>query len=280
MSDYSGLIMESQVDWLTASAHGRERSANLRDLAIHLTEEEKAKGNRTKSWRLMGYEGTHTGAVEWGRRDANSAIIRLIGQRAEDSLTDVLSVADQVTRLDLAVTWQADPPDPLHARNQYVLAELARQKNRRMPLPSMVMDANGGNTFYLGSRESEYFLRVYNKQAECLATGDDEGAERYRACWRWELETKASVAQSLARLVDDVPDRPAYVRDYLASYAQQHGLASPFAAGQPCNIRVGFRRRADADSKLRHLRRNVRPTVRWLREAGYADAVREALELP
>lgn len=277
---YSGEIIESQVDWLTASAHGRELSARLRDLAIHLQREEAAKGNRPKSWRLMGYEGTHVGAVEWGRRDEHSAIIRLIGQRAEVSLTDVLSVADQVTRLDLAVTFQHDPPDPLHGRNQYTLAELWRAKHPTGAMPMLISEPTHGGNFYLGHRTSENYLRVYNKQAECMALGDDEGAERYRACWRWELETKASIAASLSRLVDDSADRPAYIRDYLASYADQHGLAAPFTAGQPCSLVPGFRRRADADTKLRHLRKNVLPTVRWLREAGYSAQVREALELP
>lgn len=39
----------------------------------------------------------------------------------------------------------------------------------------------------------------------------------------------------------------------------------------------GFRRRSDADSKLAHLHKNVRPTADWLREAGHEDELREVL---
>lgn len=39
----------------------------------------------------------------------------------------------------------------------------------------------------------------------------------------------------------------------------------------------GFRRRSDADSKLKHIRRNVRPTSDWLRKAGHDLDLREAL---
>lgn len=279
MANHSGTVIESQVDWLTVSAHGEEASQNLIDLAHGLCGEEVAKGNRQRHWRLMGYEGTHCGAVEYGRRDSASGMLRLIGQVAQDHMLKALSVADTVTRVDLAATWRAEPPDPKLGDNTYAMAEWHHRSHPRSALPSRVQDAAGGQTVYLGRRESENFLRVYNKGAECIALDDREGAERYRDCWRYELEIKGPLSQAMATLVADHPSPSAYIQNYLYAYCEAHGIAPPFLADGPQKLLPGFRRRSDTDSRLRHLARNVRPTVEWLREQGELERALDALGL-
>lgn len=279
MPDNTGTVIESQVDWLTVSAHGEAASDNLIDLAHGLAGEEKHKGNRERHWHLMGYEGTHVGAVEYGRRDNASGILRLIGNVANEHMLKALSVADTVTRVDLATTWRAEPPDPLIGNNTYAMAEWFHQRHPRSALPSRVQDAAGGQTVYLGRRESEYFLRVYNKGAESIAAGDDAGAERYRACWRYELEIKGPLSQAVATLVADHPTASTYIQDYLYTYCEAHGITTPFLADGPQALLPGFRRRSDTDSRLRHLARNVRPTVEWLRDQGELERALDALGL-
>lgn len=267
------------MDWLTASAHGRDRSVALEQLAASLQKEQAAQGNRTTRWRLQGYEGTHCGAVEWGRRDENASIIRLIGDQARSGLADVLSVADQVTRVDLAVTWRASPPDPLLGHNSYAMAEMHHAAHPTAALPWKIEDADGGSTCYVGKRESEYMLRLYNKGAEAVAKQDQEGIERYRACWRYELECKASVAKPIAETVANEESPEEYIRRYLYTYCEQHGIEPAFPAVGGLHLVPGFRRRSDADSRLLHLEKNVRPTVRFLRSAGREADLREALEI-
>lgn len=279
MAEYTWDVIESQVDWLTVSAHGKDSASNMLDYARSLAKEEKAKGNRERRWRLMGYEGTHTGAVEYGQRDQESTILRLIGDSAERHLSVALSLADQITRVDYAVTSRATPPDPHYGRNAYTLAEMFYASHPQAARPWFTGDASGGYTCYVGARESETFLRVYNKEEETRAQDDKEGTERYRACWRVELESKASMAAALANLASDAPDRPAVVLRYLDAYCQAHGIPPPFMVGRPMSLLPGFRRRADAESRLRHLSRNVKPTVDWLREAGELDRALTALGL-
>lgn len=279
MREYTWEVIESQVDWLTVSAHGRDSSQNMLDFARGLAKEQKAKGNRERRWRLMGYEGTHVGAIEYGQRDSESTILRLIGQEAERHLSNALSLADQVTRVDYAVTSRADPPDANFGRETYQMAEAYRAGHPESARPWFTGDSDGGFTCYVGSRQSDNFLRVYNKQAECIALQDEAGAERYRACWRVELEAKASMAGALATLASESEDRADVVLHYLDAYCKAHGIAPPFLVGQPMALLPGFRRRADAESRLRHLARNVRPTLDWLRDAGELDRALSALGL-
>lgn len=273
----SGVLIESQVDWLTASAHGKERSQRLMDVARHVSKEEDSRGNRKRRWRLMGYEGYRVGRVAYGRRDDASCLVQLSGDTADAKLTDVLDEADVVTRIDLAATWRCSPPDPLMGRNQYALAEMFHQAHPTSARPWFVGDSEGGYTCYLGSRESATFLRIYDKARESIASEDRAGAERYRACWRFELEAKAGMAEALATMVADREDRADYVRDYLVSFLAAHGMVAPFVAGQPVALLPGFRRRSDEESRLKHLARNVRPTVRWLEERGRGADLRAAL---
>jgi hypothetical protein len=275
--DHKGVVIEAQVDWLTCSVRGEDRARNLADLGQRLAQEEKALGNRPHRWRSMGYEGTHVGRAEYGWRDRQSSILRLSGDLASRALTDGLSAADYVTRLDIAVTWRADPPDPTIGRNTLALAELFRRSHPRSALPSYHGDMDGGYTFNLGKRRSAYYFRLYNKEAECIATDDGAGAERYRGCWRYELEVKGPMALPLAERVDAEDDRPSYVQQYIYQWLQAHGIEPPFGEHGPRRLLPGFRRRSDADSKLAHLARNVRPTVDWLREQGREADLREVL---
>jgi len=228
MADLTGTVIESQVDWLSVSQHGRDDAHSLAALAAELGKEETRKGNKLRKWRLMGYEGNHVGAVEWGMRDDSSCLVRLIGDVADRRLTDVLSLAGIVTRLDLAVTWRGEPANPHVGRNAYSEAMVRYKEKARAARPSRIENGDGGSTVYLGSRESEYFLRIYDKGHEAIEKNDTAGIERYRDCWRFELEAKGPLSIRLAKRVNTTSDRPVYVQQYLHDYLSDHGITPPF----------------------------------------------------
>lgn len=279
MVDSTGSLIESQVDWLTCSAHGAAAAGNLLDLARRIAADEKANDAKARPWFTLGYEGFHVGRIEYGQRASDATIVRLIGQLAADEIDNALSVADNVTRLDIAATWRAVPPDPQHGHNSYSLAQMFWQRHPESALPSQQMDAKKGHTVYLGNRRSPTYFRLYNKHAECLATRDAFGAERYLDCWRYELEVHDQLAHRLADRVIDQEDRPGFVRDYVSTYASQHGLLPPFAPGSEMRLTPGFRRRSDADTKVEYLHRNARPALAWLRSIGQLERGLDALGL-
>lgn len=279
MPHLSGTVIESQPDWLTVSVHGEQAAARMLEWATAIAAEEAEKGNRKRPWRMMGYEGYHVGAIEYGQRDQASCEARLIGDAASRYLTQAMSLADNVTRLDLAVTWRAEPPDPYLGRNAYSLAVAHWQENHHRAKPWRVEDADDGYTLYIGKRDSENFFRLYNKEAESIASRDRVQAERYAGCWRHELETKGPLAFRLAERVNDEEDRAAYVQGYIWQYLLAHGIEPAFPDQGGRALLPGFRRRSDADSKLKHLERNVAPSIRWLIDQGHEDDVRRILGL-
>ena len=61
------------------------------------------------------------------------------------------------------------------------------------------------------------------------------------------------------------------------SYLHDHGIEPIYTDDTPSVILPGFSRRSDAESRLYNLGRNVRPSLDWLRDAGYADDAMAAL---
>jgi hypothetical protein len=279
MPENTGTIIEAQVDWLTVSAHGERKAQNLLALGKSLEAEQRALGNKRRAWKMMGYVGTHCGAVEHGAQGTDHAELRLIGDLADRELTKALSAADLVTRCDIAVTWRAEPADPLLGQNAWALATMHHAAKPRSALPWRVTDANGGYTVYLGARGSEQMLRIYHKGAEAVAKGSDDEQEKYKDCWRYELECKGSISLPLADRVNSHDDRTTFVQQYLYEWCQRHGVEPAFPFRGSVAIIPGFRRRSDSDSKLRHLAKNVRPTVEWLASEGKLDLARKALGL-
>lgn len=279
MPHHSGLVIEAQVDYLRCSAHGQSAAQNLTDLARGLAEEERARGNRERRWRLMGYEGTHVGRVAYGKRDEASSILDLSGQAANEYLSPALAVADTVTRVDLAVTWRADSPRPTLGPDTYAQMLEWYQADTRRARPSTTNDGAGGYTAYLGQRQSENFLRLYNKEAECRSTQDWAGVQRYQNCWRYELEVKGGLSQKIAHEVDDHAMRWWYVRSYLWQFLTAHGVEPAFPLDGSAALLPGFSRRSDDDVSLRHLAKNVKPTLKRLSKHGRTEDALVALGL-
>lgn len=120
---------------------------------------------------------------------AGSAIRNVLEYYQLDQKTlvcKVLHAGGRVTRLDLAkdLTGENVPLDKIYQaleRGEY--SGTARKF-------AQIHSLGGGNTIYVGSRQSEKFVRIYDKAAESKLSGQ---------LWtRFEVETKGMVARSVA----------------------------------------------------------------------------------
>jgi len=276
---YSGAVIEAQPDWLTVSAHGETPAKALLDLAVGLEKEERALGGKPRKWRSMGYEGLHTGRIEYGQRDRFATELRLSGNAANTYLAPAVALADRITRLDLAVTWRGDEPAPKLGLQELARVKRYHEAHPKSAGPWIVSDVDGGFTLYVGQRLSEYFGRLYNKEAQERKQMGKTYDHRYDNAWRYELEMKASVPTAVLKKMQKADDQAAWVQAYVHTYFAAHGMSPPFEAAGPMQLVPGFRRASDADSKLNHLSKNVRPTVLWLKEQGRGDDLMKALGL-
>jgi DNA relaxase NicK len=274
----SAVVVEAQADWLTAMFYGDRLADCARQMARGWAKGEVSLGAKaTRAW-VEGYELEVNGRVRFGEK-RDSAIIQVSGQLADDHLEELVDVASRISRVDLAVTVRTREEDPHVAANAYLEAGWFFEKHARAAMPSRHQSATKGDTVYLGHRDSERYFRLYNKHAECEASGDAAGAEHYRNCWRYELELKRSVAPPTALALAGAPDRPAYCQEYLHDYVSGHGIVPLFPATGDRVLVPGFRRRSDLESRRAWLRSHAKPVVRFALERLGREAVLRDLGL-
>ena len=279
MTKHTGTVIEAQPDWLTISVHNPAGVERMGALATVLQDAEKAAGNRERKYRMMGYEGTLVGRVAFGTRDIGAGELRLSGDMAALAFDEAIPLADRITRMDIAVTWRGDAPFPQLGMRDLVAAKRFHATHTRSGQPNYRGDADGGFTLYIGDRGSEYFYREYNKEAEERHSAGKDYDGRYDRCWRFEVEMKASIPWLVMKRMLAAPDRDAFCQGYVHQYMTKHGLVPPFDAAGGQQLVPGFRRKSDAESKLNHLTKNVRPTVEWLRKNGRHSDTLKALGL-
>jgi len=253
-------VVSSGVDWLTATVHGEARRAMWGVKGPQVVSAQMAAGNRRLDIRRLGYEGQASGEVWWGERK-DSAILCLSGPLAERECSYVLSSAEHISRIDLAVTARLAPPQVNLAMTGYALAQKVG-RNGALPFKcGLLQSTDGGETLYIGRRQSDVYLRLYNK-------GIESADPAYAGCWRWEAELKGGAAESVGRECNRVADRASYVMGFVGHSFRQRGVPVPWtAADAPLVHEVGWRR-SDHDRTIEWLKTSVAPALRRLQVAG------------
>jgi len=263
------VVVESQPDWFTGTTSDPDQRANLKAYANHIAAAEVKNGNQAKHFGMSGFQGTRTGRVAWGSRPDRD-ILQLSGDLARTHLADALSLSENVSRFDVAVTARFPTPESDLEENTY-MAYAVGTKGVGMPSTARLIKSNdGGATFYLGARSSTCMLRVYNKAIE-------SGSPQYVNCHRWELEVKQERAFDLALRANEASDVEAFSRAVVFTWADGKGVAPPWPMFGPAEYTHDFKRRSDTDRQLAWLAGQVAPTVLHLTQAGYMLQAARAL---
>jgi len=265
-------VLTAAVDWLTCTARQGANSGLLAAVGWAAVYAEAEAGNDLRPWLWKGYDGYMSGSAAVGER-SDGTICRFSGDRAAHSFCGAVRHADRISRLDLAVTVRMDE-DANPARDAYTLAREAipNARGRRIQKASHIETWNEGETAYLGSRQSARFGRLYNK-------GLESKEERYRGCWRWEVEYKGDTASAIAGEMaqhGDTSEAPlAYVWDTFATW----GIPPIWGRGAFVPLAALGRTATDDDRRLAWLAVQVAPVIARLLRAGKRQQVFDALGL-
>jgi len=274
--DCSPSILESQVDWLTLTHPSYAPGHVFTHWGKSLLHTQESADNHRVPWKRLGYEGERCGKCSWGV-GPQGAIIVLSGEAAAERLDTALDLAANISRTDLAVTVNLGKPDPDLERRQFQEFRQWHSERGSAMRGSHIASVDGGATTYVGSRASELFLRVYNKEIESRDPRTRQPDERYINCHRWELEVKGSRCRKLANTISTSVNPSGYIRALLASHLTTHGMDDAYICAPPERLIPGFRRRSDADTKLQWLGTQVRSTCDWLADHGHQAKVLHAL---
>lgn len=154
--------------------------------------------------------------------------------------------------------WEAWPPPDM--------PEHKRPKLRR------TQEWGAGATINVGSRQSAYYLRVYNKH--------EESPKDYPlGSWRWEVEMKREASEIQQHIYRKLTQPGRHVLAVIEKELNRVSLTYPWRPGAQIDRVRQIRPRPDADRTLGWLAYQVRPSAQFAAQARGRDAVLAALEI-
>lgn len=264
-------ILESQIDWLTATVRAGERATIIAGRVDAWQKTMAAEGFQSSGFQSRFYSGLSCGGVTFGRRDAD-CMLTLSSSAARRWAAIAITWADNISRLDVQVTLRDS--DLSHNWARYVdrlAGELAEVKAGALTT-RLYSKRPSGITAYIGDGASDRLLRVYDKHSE--SEGDYP-----MGSWRWEIQYRKARAFNVARKLLSGAALP------------QECLAAVCAAFASYRIDVpticlpigwkdaGIKHTSDDERRIAWLRKSVSPMIERLRDAHSTDVLLSALGL-
>lgn len=262
--------IESGIDYITMTMSSDEMySSQWWDDCMVLLETEQQNGNAVKQSAVLGYNGALVGQVFVGSRE-DGTICRSSGAAAARVFAALYHPFCRVSRLDLQTTiWTAERAFSIGPEAYRRATEWNRHASGAIKRKVYEMHGNdGGYTLYVGSRTSNSFLRLYDKNAQSKD-------ERYTNAWRYEVQIQgtsaAPVAESLTRSKGTIAGTIAAT---VRKYCIERGVIPAYSADMEAIVVPSQEiPKTDVARMLMWLEKQVLPTVDRLRKMGYTADV-------
>jgi DNA relaxase NicK len=274
--DTYGEVIDAGIDYISLTMLNDNPAVEAWTYAAnaYLQELSASLGEINASKRL-GYEGNAIGGSFVGRRPRDTIAI-YSGERAKTAFDRLYRRDTHVSRLDVQVSFRFNVTTnnvAQVARNSVERANRsisgARQRNA-----TLMEDLRGGATCYVGTRTSEQFARIYNKDAE-------SGQPEYERVWRYEVQLKNKLAVKCAeQIASQTYTSSNHALVFVKQWLSHRGVRTPWKAdAELLPLPKVDKPNTQVEQKLDWLRTQVRPTLRGLLKYGLRDAILEALGL-
>ncbi len=236
---------------------------------------DSARGNRPKSFSNSGYSGIALGNATLGYR-GDSAWVELRSDGADRLWRSDWYDLAHCTRLDARIDLLVKSPvqylgDCIMRGYEWYTANT--KKNGRWKVPSYTRKGRG-ETVYIGSRESDYFIRLYNKSVESGWNHPDGDI------WRIEIQWNNPIANEVSHGIRRMGYTDRKLHGVVTQWCERAGVLSGNRYGYKSLVQFEAPRiDTDSERSLSWLSRSVRGTVKRLTADGQYDKVEKALGL-
>jgi DNA relaxase NicK len=243
----------------------------LHNLGTTILKSEQKRGNDIRPWTFAGYQGLKCGSAQVGTRH-DSTCIRLSSGVAAEHWLDAYHAGESFSRVDLQSTFKLDYDPQRLIQSVYRSALAHTKKKKNGPACTILKSSNGTATVYLGRRQSNLFLRCYDK-------GRESGLDYYQNCVRFEAEVKGPICLLVLRDCASLSSGRGNPAKYVSSLFRRRGCAQlPESDG--IDTLCVPRKRSDTERKLTWLSTQIRPSVQSLIRSGHLADVIQVLGLP
>jgi len=260
------------IDWLTMTTKNERVGMQWWNTYAKYRKQKSLEGDKPKPFHNGYYAGEITAAMRWGWSKQIGYIVVVSGRDAERLYQRLQPGKSKVTRLDLCIDFLFDSPMDLAGLLYKMKKSQSYNRQRKF---SLFVNSSEGATFYLGSRQSMQFGRVYDK-------GVESKKESPGKLWRAEVEYKKPLSGLISKRLASAKadDRELAICDTVCLWFADRG-AELFPRGKvPNAIHVSVEQCiTTAERKLAWLRSQVAPSVQELISAGYGKMVLDSLLL-
>lgn len=263
---------EIGVDWYSASIpSGIYPSAEWFQEGLTIIERLGDEGNEVCARTLNGYVGIAVGNNFCGAREGGYAL-QLSGNNAQRFWKDVYRLECHISRIDIQATAFFAGDITTYGQHLYEAAKDAAEHTKGNRKRGVVKneDNNGGFSVYVGSRDSDYYLCAYNKEAQSQE-------EVYRGSWRYELRFKNDKATALAHsLFCRQTDTDDAILSTIGSWCAKRGVVVPWPENSYEGLSyTAVKGKTDKDTALWWFEQQVKPALAKAKKLGYyLDALR------
>lgn len=274
--DTHGEVIDAGIDYISLTMQNDNPNVQAwHRAALAYLEHISAQVGEMNETKRLGYEGITVGGSFVGKRERDTIAI-FSGERAKVAFERLYRRDTHVSRMDVQVSYRyrvSTNNVAQVARNNVDRANRrissARQRNA-----TLMEDLRGGATCYVGTRTSEQFARIYNKEAE-------SGKEEFARVWRFEVQLKNKLAVKLAeQIAGQTYTTTNHSVVFVKQWLSHRGVPTPWQAdAELLPLPKVEKPNSQNDEKLLWLRTQVRPALRTLLKYGLRDAILEALGL-
>lgn len=258
------------IDWITCTTATKSAGEALWALGEQVLRHGAKEGDAPTRWQMKGYRGWNTPHCRVGVR-SESVLLSLSEAESQQHWQSAVSIAENCSRLDLAVDSRFDPARTTVASDVYQYMAHVQRGRGKPSKRTLIQNGDGGSTVYTGARVSELYGRLYDK-------GREQETEPAGVWWRWEVEVKGDAAFPTANTLAAATSPADAIASRVSSF-----FCSRTGHTFPHHGRIAFYKRQQSDRgtarRLRWLSSGVRPTVQQLVQEVGRQRVLEALGL-
>lgn len=253
------VFRDAGIDWITCTARHEEQGKRLAILADEIMCRVRSEGNLVKPWAWREYMGFSSEGIRSGARH-DDVIVQLSSETAKAHWSSVAKLASNISRLDVQTTARLVPFDAGYGKVVYRDAVKFKRKHQPNLTVGMMLQHQKGMTTMIGSRQSDRYLRCYDKFQESKD-------KAYQDCWRYEVEYKGDRAKTVATNLLAEPETVEIQMSLVLSEFSNRGHRPPLPFVQ-ASLSESHRKTTTIDRRLEWAEKQWSTLIQDSREVG------------